>query len=305
MRAICIGECMVELRDAGQGLYGRGFAGDAYNTAVYLKRSAPQVEVSLMTATGDGSLSAAMRAAWAAEGVGADLAFEVSGAEPGLYMIELDAAGDRSFHYWRGASPARGWLRELAQAGGGERLAGAGLVFLTGVSLAVLPEVERAEAVSMLAALKGRVGRIAFDANIRPALWRDKDAARAAIAPMLRVADMVRFSRDDAAWLFGAGGARGQIEALQAAGVRELVLTLDAEGCLLVADGAQTALPAPPTTVRDTSGAGDSFNGAYLAARLQGAQPREAARAGLEVASRVVTWSGAIVPADISHPRAM
>ena len=36
MRAVCIGECMAELRQADQGLYALGFAGDAYNAAVYL-----------------------------------------------------------------------------------------------------------------------------------------------------------------------------------------------------------------------------------------------------------------------------
>ena len=304
MRAICIGECMVELRDAGQGLYRRAFAGDAYNTAVYLKRSAPDLEVQFLTATGDGTLSSEMREAWAANGVSEALAFRVRGAEPGLYMIELDPAGDRRFHYWRSASAARGWLRELVKAGGAGKLAGADLVFLSAISLAILSDDDRAEAVSLIAGLKGRVGRIAFDTNIRQALWRDMFAARMAIEPILRVADMVRASRDDAAALFGEDDPRRQIEALRGAGARELVLTLDAAGCMLSADGAEAVLPAPATMVKDTSGAGDSFNGAYLAARLAGLAPLEAAHAGLNLAARVVTWPGAVVPADVSHPEA-
>jgi len=306
MRAICIGECMVELRDAGDGLFGRGFAGDAYNTAVYLKRSAPHLAVSFLTATGEGSMSGAMRAAWAEQGIDGDLAYALPGAEPGLYLIELNAAGDRSFHYWRSASPARDWLGALSRDGGAERLAGADLVFLSGISLAILSDEDRVRAGALIGALRGRAGLIAFDTNIRASLWRGADEARAAMAPMLDGADIVRASRDDAAWLFGETSTSGQIAALRAAGVRELVLTRDAEGCVLVDEhGRETVLPAPPTTVRDTSGAGDSFNGGYLAARLSGAAPDQAAQAGLAVASRVCTWRGAIAPVDISHPRMM
>jgi 2-dehydro-3-deoxygluconokinase len=48
--------------------------------------------------------------------------------------------------------------------------------------------------------------------------------------------------------------------------------------------------------VVDTSGAGDSFNGAYLAARLHGQDPMEAAKAGLAMAAKVVAQPGAIIP---------
>src|SRR5580698_4509857 len=111
MRAIAIGECMVELREDGQGGYARGFAGDAYNTAVYFKRTAPEADVEFLTATGEGALSQAMRSAWAEEAISPALAYVASGFEPGLYMIELDAKGERAFHYWRSSSAARRWLR--------------------------------------------------------------------------------------------------------------------------------------------------------------------------------------------------
>jgi 2-dehydro-3-deoxygluconokinase len=112
INACCIGECMVELRAAGEGMLRQGFAGDSYNTAVYLKRSAPEIAVHYVTATGTDPMSQAMRAAWFAEGIDDDLAFAVPDRRPGLYMIELDAGGERRFHYWRGESAARRWLVE-------------------------------------------------------------------------------------------------------------------------------------------------------------------------------------------------
>jgi 2-dehydro-3-deoxygluconokinase len=302
MRAVCIGECMVELRQADGELYVRAFAGDAYNTAVYLKRSAPRSHVAFLTATGDDPLSCAMRAAFAAEGIEDTHAFIVKGREPGLYMIELDATGERRFHYWRSASAARCWLALLMQNGGADRLAGVDLLYLSGISLAIQPDEARNEAINLFASLRDRVGRIAFDANVRPALWRDLDTARMAIAPMIRIADILRASQEDATLLYGAREPQAQIEAFRAAGAREIALTLGAQGCVVTTEDGEAALPAPAVKVNDTCGAGDAFTGAYLAERLGGASPLVAAGVALKIASRVVTYPGAIVPAKISHP---
>src|SRR5580698_5891798 len=167
---ISIGECMVEFSPAGPDLMARSFAGDAYNTAVYFKRAAPQAQVQFLTAVGDDPLSEAMRGAWRAAGIGDDLAFTVPGRRPAIYLIETDAAGDRRFHYWRGESAARGWFTALQAAGGAAVLASADLVYVSGISLAILPEDQRADAISLLAGRPEDV-RLAFDPNLRPVLW--------------------------------------------------------------------------------------------------------------------------------------
>jgi len=302
MRAVCIGECMVELRQIDGDLYARAFAGDAYNTAVYLKRSAPRLRVAFLTATGDDPLSRAMRTAFAADGLEDTSAFPVQGGEPGLYMIELDAAGERRFHYWRSSSAARHWFTLLMRNGGADELMGVDLVYLSGISLAILLDEARDEAIDLLASLKGRVGRVAFDANVRLALWRDLNAARKAILPMIEIADIVRASGEDAALLYGTNEPGAQIDAFRTAGAQEIALTLGAQGCIVVTNGDEVALPAPAAKIKDTSGAGDAFTGAYLAGRLGVATPLDAARAALKIASRVVSYPGAVVPAKISHP---
>src|ERR1700760_4940157 len=101
-RVIAIGECMVELSAAGDGLLRRRFAGDAYNTAVYLKRARPKAEVSFLTVTGEDPLSQEMRRAWASEGIADDLAFTDPARRPALYLIETDAAGGRRVPSSRG-----------------------------------------------------------------------------------------------------------------------------------------------------------------------------------------------------------
>jgi 2-dehydro-3-deoxygluconokinase len=293
-RAICIGECMVELRPVGEGLFRRAFAGDAYNTAVYLKREAPELDVQFATVTGVDPLSQAMREVWRKEGVGDALAAFDPDRRPGLYMIETDARGERSFHYWRGESAARGWARALCDEARDGRLGGAALVYVSGISLAVLPPGDRELAFDLLRGLRGDGAWLAFDPNLRPALWGDLEAARIAFERVLALADILLPSRQDLELLYGEPEAERLAGRLIDLGAREFAITAEAGPCL-VFDGAIARLPPPPVAqVVDTSGAGDSFNGAYLAARLKGRSPAEAAGAGLRLAARVVTLPGAI-----------
>jgi 2-dehydro-3-deoxygluconokinase len=302
MRVVCIGECMVELGEAGAGLLSRAFAGDAYNTAVYLKRSAPGAQVRLLTVTGADPLSLAMRAAWRNEGVEDDSAFTDPDRAPGLRLSEPDTAGERRVHSWRSESAARQWMRWL-RAGGGDALNGADLIYLSGISLAILPPEDREQALLLLRSLRGRVGTIAFDPNVRPELWPDIQTARAVIEAAVGLADIVLPSTEDLTLLHGPGAPEALAARLWRLGAREIALTMGADGCLVVTPQGRVALPAAGVAVIDASGAGDAFNGAYLAARLAGSSPVEAAEAGLAVASRVVAAAGAIVPAQVSHPQ--
>ncbi len=293
--AISIGECMVELRPVADGHLRRGFAGDAYNTAVYLKRSAPGLDVQFLTATGDDALSEGMIDTWRGEGIGDRLVFRIPGARPALYLIETNDKGDRKFHYWRGDTPAKQWLRRLVAGGGADLLNGAGLVYVSGISLAILDPADRKDAIALLGSLTTKV---AFDPNIRPALWPSMDEARACFEAMVKPAAIVLPSRQDYELMYGIDDPRKQVEFTATMTNAEIALTCDEDGCILRFDGQTIAMPTQAAAVVDTSGAGDSFNGAYLAARLMGAPPPDAARAGLAMAAKVVAQSGAIIPRD-------
>jgi 2-dehydro-3-deoxygluconokinase len=291
--AICIGECMVELRPVDDGHLKRGFAGDAYNTAVYLKRSAPDIEVAFLTATGDESLSNAMVETWRGEGISDRLTFRIPGERPALYLIETNAKGDRKFHYWRSETPAKEWLRLLLAAGGAELLNKSDLVYVSGISLAILSYADRQAAVELLGTLKTKV---AFDPNIRPALWKSMDEARHTFEAMVKVASIVLPSRQDYQLMYGMDDPQAQIEFTATLTDAEIALTCDEDGCRLRVGDEIIALPTQAVKVVDTSGAGDSFNGAYLAARLKGRDPRDAVGDGLALAAKVVAQPGAIIP---------
>jgi 2-dehydro-3-deoxygluconokinase len=301
MRVVCAGECMVELRENGPDSFARGYAGDVYNTAVYLKRSLPAAQVQLLTATGDDALSDAMRASWRLESIDETLAFRVSGGTPGLYMIETDAAGERRFHYWRRDSAARRWWALLA-AHGESVLTGADILYLSGIALAILSPEDRILALSLLKGLKGQVGCIAFDPNVRPSLWANIAEARAVLRDALALCDIALPSADDLTWLFGVEQPDTQVKLLRELGVGEIALTLGANGALVASHEETVYIASPkPDQIIDTSGAGDAFNGAYLAERVRGHTSADAARRGLALAARVVAHRGALIPAALSH----
>lgn len=293
--AICIGECMVELRSEGHDLYRRNFAGDAYNTAVYLKRASPVLDVAFCTGIGADPLSAEMRGSWESEGIDTRLVFTVADRTPGLYLIETDAKGERRFHYWRKGSAATCWWQELKAHNAETILSDADLVYFSGISLAILTSQERGEFLKMLRGLKRR-GRIAFDPNLRLRLWPMAQEAQEVFEELVVIADIVLPSSQDLDDLYTPSKAEAHAERLIAQGAREFALTDGEAGCW-VYDGALRHLRQTGRVIAlDTSGAGDSFNGAYLAARLAGESPGQSAEKGMHLAAQVVTHMGAIMP---------
>jgi 2-dehydro-3-deoxygluconokinase len=301
-RVVCIGECMIELRAVDANYLARDHAGDVYNTAVYLKRSFEDAEVQFLTATGSDTLSQAMRAAWRRQHIDDRLAFTVAGGSPGLYLLETDSHGERRFQYWRSNSAARRWLALLLEQGE-SALWGADLIYLSGISLAILTAEEQHGAIALMRRLHDRGSQIAFDPNVRLALWQSAAAASATITAALAVCDIALPSTQDLHLLFGLDEPNEQLELLRQWNIPEVALTLGPAGCTIVEGAARTQVAGPHVpSVVDTSGAGDAFNGTYLAERLLAHSPADAARRALRVASRVVTHAGALVPAEVSHP---
>lgn len=296
MRIASIGECMVELADVGGGRFARGFGGDTLNVALYLARLG--VDVSYVTALGDDPLSDAMIAAWTAEGIRTDEVARLPGRMPGLYMIERDARGERSFLYWRDRAPARE-VFDRADDAALERLSAFDWLYFSGISLSLYGDSGRARLAELLAMTRRRGGRVAFDSNYRPRGWPDAETARRCFAQILPHVDLALPTFEDEHALFGDPDADACAARLRDAGVREIVVKLGADGCI-VYDGNGVTKVEPERRVDpvDTTAAGDSFNAAYLAARLAGAAPREAARTGHKLAGVVISYPGAIIPRE-------
>lgn len=305
-RIAALGECMIELREDSTGALSSGFAGDTLNTATYLRRLLPagEFEVDYVTAVGDDPLSGRMLAGWEAEGIGTGLVRRRAGELPGLYWIRTDPAGEREFFYWRSASAARSLLADGHARRIGEALGAGDLLYFSGISLAILSTTDREGLMQLVAELHDRGVHIAYDCNFRAPLWPVVDEIRNLQRRLLPLLDTFITSFADESAVFGDKDITVTAERLANARVHEWVVR-GAPGEVITADGGRSTSPlAAPGQVVDTTGAGDSFDAAYLAARLSGFGVPEAVRAGHTLAGIVVRHRGAIIAREATPPLA-
>jgi 2-dehydro-3-deoxygluconokinase len=289
----CIGECMIELKQAGGGLYSRGFGGDTLNTAVYLARLG--VAVDYITALGDDPLSDEMVAGWAAEGVGTSKVARLAGRLPGIYLIATDASGERRFFHWRETAAARSLLDLPETESLLQSLGGYDLVYLSAITLSIFTESGRGRLLAALRQARSRGTRVAFDTNFRARGWPDLNIARRIFREAFEASDIALASTEDLLPLYPGENTEALLAKIPGS---EVVLKLAEPASVLRVAGAPCRIEAEPVTapVVDTTAAGDSFAAAYLASRLAGAGPVEAARAGHRLAGVVVCHPGAIIP---------
>ncbi len=292
---ISVGEAMVELAPMGEGLYKRGFAGDTFNTAWHIAQALHgRASVGFATRVGMDRISDAFVAELADDGLDVSVITRDRQRTMGLYLIELDGV-ERSFHYWRDTSAARGLTADggaLAQAFGG-----AGLIHLSGITLAILPPADREILFAALAEARANGARVSFDPNIRPRLWPSMDAVHLTIPQVLALTDIALPSFDDEVAVWGDTSPEDTLARFAAAGVAEVAVKNGAGPVSVLADGQIRTLPTPEVKgIRDTTGAGDGFNAGYLSARLLGQTPQMAVLAGQRFSAEVIQHLGARLP---------
>jgi 2-dehydro-3-deoxygluconokinase len=295
-RVVCVGEVMVEMARGTDGRFAMGCGGDTFNTAVYLARAG--VPVAYATALGDDPYSDGILQLAKAEGVGSDLMLRVPGRMPGLYLIENDAQGERRFHYWRDSAPAR----ELFDLPEWNRIADgllqARLIYFSGITLSLYSNSGLGRFLAVIEMARQHGAKVAFDGNFRPQGWKgDRTRTRTVYLEALKRVDIALPTFDDEALLWGDQSPEGTVDRLQSFGINEIVVKNGRQSALLAAGG-QREFIAPPEVAApvDTTAAGDSFNAAYLAARLSGSKPDVAAAAGHQLAAEKIRHRGALMP---------
>lgn len=293
MKIAAIGEAMIELSMVGDTPQ-IGVAGDTLNTAIYLKRTAPRVRVDYVTRLGHDAFSQQIADFIAAQDVGTEAIERDETRTCGLYGITTDGAGERTFTYWRSQSAAR----QVFSGPNGpsfDWLNWYDAIYLSGISLAILPPETRDPLLRWLANYRASGKRVIYDSNYRPALWPDQATAQAVTETMWHMSDIALPSQDDEAAIFNE--TLDEVAARFVGMGKSGALKRGPEGPLCLETSASGTY-APAQQVVDTTAAGDSFNGGYLGARLTGASQADALRAGHDLAARVVGHRGAIIPAQ-------
>jgi 2-dehydro-3-deoxygluconokinase len=263
---------------------------------VYLARCGAAVNYA--TLLGDDPYSAGIRALAAEEGVSCGLIGTSAGRMPGLYLIETARNGERSFHYWRERAPARDVFVSPHGPTVAEAMTAARMIYLSGITLSLYDAAGLEAFALALGAAKRAGAKIAMDGNYRPRGWGgDTRRARTVFERFWRLADVALPTYDDEHALWGDASPTATLARLAALGVPEIVAKCGGDGAHVFHAGQtiQVACPALISAI-DTTAAGDSFNGAYLAARLAGQTPDAAALHGHRLAGVVIQHRGAIVP---------
>ncbi|MBI2969437.1 MAG: sugar kinase [Gammaproteobacteria bacterium] len=297
---VALGECLIEITERA-GVLRAGYGGDTLNTLTYLARLLPQRRESLyyVTGLGEDPFSSQMIRAWQKEGIRTELVRKLKNHLPGLYYIRTDAAGERRFFYWRERSAARGvltvaYLEKLIPL-----LAGCEIFYFSGISLGILRDAGRERLLQLVEGLKAAGARIVFDSNYRAPLWQSAAAARTCMQRVYPHVDVALVSFGDEQQLFSDATPEQTCRRLCETGVAEVVVKNGSESCMVGIGG---HIEAYPLLIKvkpvDTTAAGDAFNAAYLAARLQRETTRAAVTAANRLASQVVQFPGALMPIE-------
>ncbi len=296
---------MMELTRVGGG-HRLGFGGDSLNTALYLARLGHHVD--FLTGLGADPFSHWMQEQWASEGIGLGLVLRDGQRLPGLYAIETDASGERSFFYWRSDSAARAMFTLDGIDAALDEAAKADLLYLTGITLSLYDEAGRSRLRKIAERVKARGGMVAFDPNYRVRQWCDCASARNAIEEFAKVVSIALPTAADEDALYGEMLPEAIARRWAGFGATETAIKYGSEGCVISTHAGIASVAACAAAIVDTTGAGDGFNAAYLDGRLRGLRPQLCGARGNQLAAAVIGQPGAIIdprhmPSALNHKR--
>lgn len=292
---ISVGECMVELQSATNGLYRLGFAGDTLNTAWYVRALTKDknVAVDYLTAIGTDQLSQSMKLFLEDNGIGTSLIQKIPDRTVGLYLITL-AKTERSFTYWRDQSAAK--LLANNESTLRSALSNTDYIYFSGITLAILNPERREFFLSVLRDMKLAGATIAFDPNFRRKLWSSDDEMMSATIKGYEVASLALPTFTDEQSVFNDKSPSDCAKRIADYGASETIVKDGPNPSLALVDG-EIIIVAPDIVegIVDTTGAGDSFNAGYIAARLANHNFADAMKIAHRVAAQVICERGALL----------
>lgn len=285
---LCLGEPLVEFVRMDDGRYQRGFGGDTSNAAIAAARQGARV--GYLTALGTDRFGDGLMDLWSSENIDTAHVLRSPDAPTGIYFIDPDPA-ERHFTYYRAGSAANRMQPSDLPV---EALANARCLHLSGITLAVSPDL-RETGLAAMKAVRAAGGAVSLDTNLRLKLWPIEEA-RATIHAAMAHASIAVTSVDDSEDLTGLTDPAEIAGFYHDLGVEMVLVTRGAEGCHLSTPQGAHHIPPLSVTPVDSTGAGDSFAGSFLAWWLETGDPVLAARRAAIVAAGTVAGYGAVDP---------
>jgi 2-dehydro-3-deoxygluconokinase len=288
---VALGEAMVEFNQIPQGdgrMYLQGFGGDTSNTTIAAARQG--AHCAYLSLVGKDVLGDMCMELWKAEGVDVRGVGVREDASTGVYFVRHDKHGHH-FSYLRSGSAA-----SLMQATDltPDIISSARYLHVTGISQAISTNARDTVAAAIdIAHAAG--ARVSYDPNLRFALW-SLEVAKVSILATLAVTDEFLPGLDELTQVSGLNTPQEVVAWAHAQGAKVVVLKMGSKG-VLASDGTQSLrIPAFAVTALDATGAGDCFNGAYLARRSRGENVFTSARWAVASAALSTQGYGAVAP---------
>jgi 2-dehydro-3-deoxygluconokinase len=285
---LCLGEPLLEFNQQPDGRYLAGHGGDTSNCAIAAARQG--ASVGYVTRIGADTFGQSFLDLWRHEGVDTATVAVARDAPTGVYFVTHGPEG-HAFSYFRaGSAASRMQPAELPR----EALRAARMLHVSGISQAISDSAADTVFAAMAETRAGG-GQISYDTNLRLPLW-PLDRARAVIHAAMAGADIALPGLEDARQLTGHNRPEAIVDFYLALGPRLVALTLGAAGTLVATPERRVHVPAFPVTAVDATGAGDTFDGAFLAELIAGRDPVAAARYATAAAALSTRGFGAVAP---------
>ncbi|MBB3016413.1 sugar kinase [Cupriavidus alkaliphilus] len=288
---VALGEAMVEFNHAGprgSRTYLQGFGGDTSNAVIAAARQGARC--AYVTRLGDDEFGRMCRCLLRREHVDTSGVVLDASAPTGLYFVHHGPDGHVFTYRRSGSAASRMQPGDLPVA----LLERATWLHVSGISQAISTSATRTVREAIRIARQAGT-RVSYDPNLRLTLW-PLERAREVIVATLPLCDLFLPSLDDVRQLAGIDDPTDIVEWCHQMGAPHVVLKLGSQGCL-VSDGEELTAVAPfRVDAVDATGAGDCFDGTYLARLVAGDDPVSAARWAAVAAALATTGHGAVAP---------
>ena len=288
---VSMGEPLIEFNRPKEGdgrTWLQGFGGDSQNVAIAAARQG--AKAGYVTSLGQDWMGDAFLELWRTEGLDASKVTRHATAPTGVSFVTHTAAGHK-FDYLRKNSAASLMSPDSLPR---DYIAGARFFHMSAIGQAISESARAAGDAAIEAARKGGA-RISYDTNLRLRLW-DLDTARAKINETVPRCDILLPSLDDSQELTGLKEADAIADFYLKLGAPLVALKMGAEGSLIATPASRHRLAPHKVSAVDATGAGDTFDGSFLARLLEGDDPVAAGRYANVAAALSTTGYGAVTP---------